>query len=213
MDRIKDEFLTGIQSYMDVRCKEVSTDLELHLEEHLPELIDSFHDCTGLLLKEFFDAEKRGVHGALAWIYLSYLRSGVLNHTECIRVDCYDEKDRISDIETAKNWDFAYVWESFYGICVELEHEFGDQTRVRVYELDLLVYELAEHFYNLTKSFLGAIVQKWLEKYGMPLMAGQKVNFMMGEFMDRAEFVLRWDRDHIEWISEEDRDNAWDEID
>lgn len=213
MDVIKEEFLTEMRDFMDERCRKVSSELEHGLDIHLPELIEALQKCINPLLTEFFNAEKKGAHGALTWVYFSYLRSGVLTHTECIQVDCYDEKNRISDIETAKKWNFFYVWDPFYAICREMKKEFEYQTRIKEYELDLLIFDLAESFYNLTKSFFGVILEKWLEEYGAALLAGKCVNFMMGEYMDRAEFVLRWNNTHIEWTLENDSEDARDEMD
>lgn len=206
MDRIKEEFRKNIRELADQECEKADINLRKNLEKELPQIVKSFHECILKVIEKYLRIEKNKSCRELAWVYVSWLRSSILTYMPCMRIDCYDSDGRISDSECAGYWEFSYIWENFHEICRGLKREFQLQTKVKEYELDDMILELAERFYKLIREFMPSVLQQWLEQFGNQTLGGQNVTFMAGEFLDRAEFILRWDKDHIEWQQQRDSD-------
>lgn len=214
MGMLKEDFLERIHKLADKRFKEAALELRLQFEDSLPEIVLSFHKSMGAMQEKFSRLEKNGENDSLSWVYISYLRSGILTHGTCFQIDGYDCRNRISSVECSLLWEYSYIWVAYYSVCNEVAKEFERQTAVKKYELDFLLFELAERFYNIAQEQFPAIVKKWLKEYGDQSINGQKVTFMVGEFLSQAKFILLWNNDHIEWKQEEKEDKEmWDEID
>ncbi len=197
MDRIKNDILKKLQELSDDSYERAALNLRNQLEDRLPQIRDSFERSMGPVLERFSLSEENKRNGALEWVYISYLRSGILLHSACYRIDCYDCRDRISNEECAGTWDFSYIHKPFLEAVDKLKTEFGRQSRVKKYELDALVFDLGERFFLLAKEFIPSVAEEWTKEYGRKYLWGQRVSFMAGEFLDHAGPVLLWDRDHI----------------
>lgn len=211
MDSIKEKTLKELRELADLRFKKISIELRENLIKNIPEIIQEFHVSMLRILKQYADLEEREMNNKLEWVYISYLRSGILIGDTPFQIDCYDYRNRISNVECSERCSFSYVWKVFIELNKELEAKLQYQTRAKGYDLEFIIFKLADNFFSLVKEFFPVILEKWLEKNNN-IVAGKTVTFMIGEFMDRSEFILLWNKDHIEWkMTSCDLDDTWEE--
>lgn len=212
-DKLRAEFLLKIHKTAQQHFEESMDIWDQKKKELVSRAQDSLGNSLEALCKKYKCLQEEGKTGELRYVYLSFLRSGILCHTPWYRLDAYDSRDCISDVECTESWDFLDISHCLYSGAEKLKAEFHKQSRVKEYELDEIIFQLAEKFHQKTKGIFCEILEAILKEKGTMLLEDCCVDFMMGELFDKSEFLLGWNQGRI--ISAEEyrqqKEDSWEE--
>ena len=191
-DKIRLDFLSRINQMAEEMVQERFRLVETDFEESLPAIMKDLSIRMGSVMEQYQRQQEAGENGPLRWVYLSFLRSSVLDGAPCYRLDFYDERNQISEQECAGAWEFEYVFRHMKEIHHQLQIEFRSQTRVKECELDAVIYYLAERFKKEAEKLIPELLSKFLGEYGADMFGDETVDFMLGELFDKSELAAQW---------------------
>ena len=191
-DKIRLGFLSQINQMAEEMIQERFHMIELDFEKVLPAIVKELADQISPVMEQYKAQQEGEENGSLRWVYLSFLRSSVLDGAPCYRIDFYDERDQISEQECAGGWDFEYMFQHLKDIYHQLQIEFSQQSRVKMYELDAVVYYLAERFQKEAEKLIPEIVRSFMEEYGTDFFGEEPIKFRLGELFDKSELIAEW---------------------
>jgi hypothetical protein len=116
--------------------------------DRVPKLSRELWDCIEEVRERFGQLEKEGKAGRLEWIYVSFLRTGLMDRSACYRINLYDSRDRISDLECAGSWRFEYVYDKYYKIMDEIKQRIQGQMRIKLYGAEDVVGFVTNEFHR-----------------------------------------------------------------
>ena len=174
---IKREIIERFQSTAD----EISERYRLELERSFPQYRSEAG--TGLLQaiesagRKYQKAENAGETGPLEWIWLSFLRSSLLDDAPCYRIDLYDAKGRLSEGEYAEMWDYSYVFQPYYEIEKKIMDLNDILSRISVSFRKTADRQIIQIFHSIHLELV-------------PMAAeGKSLKIMLGDYMDEAELI------------------------
>lgn len=186
---IKREIIERFQSTAD----EMSERYRLELERSFPQYRSEAG--TGLLQAiksaggKYQKAENAGETGPLEWIWLSFLRSSLLDGAPCYRIDLYDAKGRLSEGEYAEMWDYSYVFQPYYEIEKKIMDLAERQNRLKPCEINDILSRISESFRKTADRQIIQIFHS-IHLDLVPVAAeGQSLKIMLGDYMDEAELI------------------------
>ncbi len=212
-DKMRAEFLLKIHKMAQQHFKE-SVDIWMPQRDLLVSRAQvSLGKSLDLLCEKYKLLQEKEETEELRYVYLSFLRTSILCHTPWYRLDAYDSRDCISDVECGESWDFSEVSSRFYSGMEILQAEFAKQSRVKEYELDGIIYQLAEQYQQEYKDMFTEILEQILKEKEKKLLGEKRVDFMMGELFGRTDFLLGWDQGKIISVEEyrQQEEGRWEE--
>lgn len=150
-------------------------------------LSDQLYAILVQLYKAYQPLRDEKLVGEPAYLYISYLRSGVLLHTPYYRIDLYDENGRISEVECSAGWESAPMREIARAGEETLAANFSRQSSAGMFCCEEMTLRLADELHRQCT----ALMPKILEALGA---RKQKIfpailRVYMGEFLDEAQEI------------------------
>lgn len=196
-DTIKEEFLGEMKEMAEQMHQESLIEIEEGFGSELPNIAKLLLKSIESGLSAYRKFEEDGKVGALNYIYFSFLRTSFFAETSNYRLDFYDSNNRVSLVECSEPWNFDYIFNYFNNIKFEIHKKLENQTRVKAYEADLIVFEKAEVYKKMADKKLDIVLRYIVEQEKERLFGGRTVKFYRGDFFDRITFMFQWDLDHI----------------
>lgn len=203
-DKICLEFLSRFRQKAE-RCFQGSRrELKEKEQETVRETAKELEQVIGVLLALYEEMREEGETGEPEYIYLSFLRTGILDGGSWYRLDLYDARDRISETECSDSLKLSRILKPMQEGMQRLREEWGEQAKVNLCEWDAMAYQLAERYKPLVEDVLGRAVVELLKKRGEEWFGEQTMEFWIGEFLDRSKRVCRWENGQI--VTKEEMD-------
>ncbi len=196
-DKIRLEFLSRCHQMAEECFQDSRRDLKDQRQEILRETKKEMEQVIGGLVEQYRKKMEEGETGEPENLYLSFLRTGILDGGSWYRLDLYDARDRISEVECWDNLKLSRILKSMKEGMERIQKEWGKQAKVGAFEWDPLAYQLAERYRPLMEEVLESAVTELLKKRGKEWFGEQAAEFWMGEFLDRAERVCRWENGRV----------------
>lgn len=156
----------------------------------IPQLSKELWDCIEDVRERFGQLEKEGKADGLQWIYVSFLRTGLMDRSACYRIDLYDSRDRISDLECAGSWGFEYVYDKYYKIIDEIKQRIQGQMKIKLYEAeDVMEFVTNEFRRNSDKAIKQLIEYEKMKGY-RGWMAENGIKMVLGDFFGEAKEII-----------------------
>lgn len=140
--------------------------------------------------KKYRVMAEKGTVGSLEWIYISFLRTSLVDRSSCYRIDFYDSRGCLSEIECAGSWDCDIVFNFYYDILGEIEERAKKKTILKIYEATNVVNDLASYFRQLSDQLITEIIQSMHTDFTKMVTGKNSIKVMMGDFLDDSELVL-----------------------
>lgn len=175
VDRYKNEFGKIIEKY-----KSDKDSIE-------KELISKFD----LVCKEAIKLQGKELKGEVKYIYISLLRTSLLENKGEWRIDLYDEKWFLDKEECSINIDFDFLYDSFFSHMEELlkkKNQYGqdindmDIEKIKLKEANKYHFLALELFKVMIEGFLESISYKEMRKK-------EDITIMAGEYMDATNII------------------------
>lgn len=84
------------------------------LTSNIRKLSDSFSTAYGNAVKEYTTLQQQGLKEELEHVYISFLRSSVVDKREWFRIDLYDTRDMADLVECCAYWNITPFLGDFY---------------------------------------------------------------------------------------------------
>ncbi len=109
-------------------------------------------------------------------------------------MDAYDSRDRASTAECGFALDFLDFSDILRSCAEPIVKSFDKQSRVKEYELDKILYKIADQIRMETDYYISDILCRVLRKSGRELFGIGIVNIMLGEYLDQARWITGWNQ-------------------
>lgn len=175
VDRYKDEFGKIIEKY---RSDKDSIEKEL---------ISKFN----LVCTEAIELQEKELKGEIKYIYISLLRTSLLENKGRWRIDLYDEKWFLDKEECSINMDLDFVYESLFSHMEELLEKKTEYGRY-INEMDIEKVKLKEanKYHFLALELFKVMIEEFLECISYNEMRKKEdITIMAGEYMDSTNVI------------------------
>lgn len=192
-DSIRTEFLSNCFQMTEQCYQESKMLLEENRRQILLKTVKEIKKTMEILVKQYEDKKASGEIGELKYVFFSFLRTGIVRTGTWYRVDYYDMRERISLVECGSKLELSEILSPWYESTYKLRKIFGKQTRVKEYELDYMLYQMAERYQPLVACLLEDAVRESLNERGRTWFGEERVEFWQGEYMDKARCFYCWE--------------------
>lgn len=186
---LKNKFINELQTIADDRYLWYLQKLEKEIVSYIAEITDGLKIELNNIYSQYIKLQDSGEVGTLKWIYLSFLHTGFLDHCPCYKIDFYDIRDCISEIECTELWDFKYIFDCYYNIENEIIEKLNKQTRVLRHEINDMLIQLQQKFHYLADEWIITIIKNILKEDDVFILKESNVKFMLGEYLDNSELI------------------------
>ncbi|MCI9584316.1 hypothetical protein D3Z50_03545 [Clostridiaceae bacterium] len=193
-DKIRENFMAKVFKTAETMYTESIGQIEEEFIQKESEIARSFAIPLFDGLKRYASLEREKAVGELKYIYVSFLRTSIIAGSPNYRLDFYDDRNRCSLIECSEEWNFNYIFDFLKHIDNSLKKMFKEQTRVPEYELDNIIFELAEHYRKISDKKIDSVIKYMIENREEHIAFNHTVKIYIGDFLDKVSFVLDCDR-------------------
>lgn len=190
--KLEQDFLNDVYQKAEQSYYICIQDINNQKEYVLQYLKNTWSKCLIRLGDKYQELCDSGLTGTLCYGYLSFLRSGIINQTNWFRMDYYDSRDRISQIECGDRLEIISILKTFNNCTNEIRSIFKAQTLVKEYKADKIIIQMAEQFCVELRPLLLDAFYQVLEEEGSDLYDKLTLKFFMGELFSQAEAVFVW---------------------
>lgn len=151
------------------------------------ELIASFQQ----LCKRAITLQSHGKKGHIKYIYISFLRTSIMDNTCTYRLDAYDEKWFLDKEECYSLWTPNFIYDSLFNHMEKLEEKVKHYGRaITLMDIEKIKFFEAEKYHILTLEFVREILPRLLESSVFKDMEkAEDLCIIMGEYMDKGEVL------------------------
>lgn len=147
--------------------KEDIVQIEQQFPQRREEIVQSLATVLDRIFQHAYDLQQNKEKGAIAYLYISLLRTNLLTDHYAYRIDLYNEKLYLDKIECTDTWQFDFIWEFLTQRIVQLKQTIYSSiyaNKVRTYHLNEIKLVMAEGYQRiailLTKVFIAEAIQK-----------------------------------------------------
>lgn len=156
----------------------------------IPQLSKELWNCIEDVRDRFEQLEKGGKADGLQWIYVSFLRTGLMDQSACYRIDLYDSRDRISDLECAGSWGFEYVYDKYYKIIDEIKQRIQGQMKIKLYEAEDVVEFVVNEFRRSSDKAIKQLIEYEKATGHRRWVAESRIKIVLGDFLGEAKEII-----------------------
>ena len=190
---LKNKVINELQTIADDRYLWYSQKIEKEIDTYIAEITEGLKLVLKNIYSQYIKLQETGEVGRLKYIYLSFLHTSFLDHSPCFKIDFYDTRDCISEIECTGLWDFIYIFDCYYNIENEIIEKWNKQTRVLRHEINDMLIQLQEKFHCLADAWIITIIKNILKEDDVSILKKSDVIFMLGEYLDNSELIAVYD--------------------
>lgn len=189
VEKIKAETYKEIQKIAEDNERIYRERISEEFPSYVSEAKKSLWCEIGVLHKKYKELEDAGRVNALEWIYISFLRTGLLDGSPCYRIDFYDAEGYVSEIECAGSWDFHYVFDFYYRAKQPIMDRLKCQTRLKTYEINDILQSLSASFRDLSDTLIAQLIRSMSSDFAGIASKDHMLKIMLGDYMDQAELI------------------------
>lgn len=194
-ENLKRTVLAELQKISDDGKLKSKIEIEEKVINNFAEICLSFtKEITGVY-ERYKKMEDSGKVDALEWIYISFLRTSLLDHSPCYRIDFYDSRGYISDIECAGSWDCDVVFSYYYNIMEEIAERLKIKTILKIYEANDIVNDLISYFLKISAQLITELIHSTNSDFAKMATSKNSIKVMLGDFLNDSEIVLEFKND------------------
>lgn len=141
--------------------------------------------------KKALKLQEQGPKGDIQYIYLSFLRTSIMNNTALYRIDAYDQNWYLDQEECSALWEADFIFHSLFQNMAELETKKADYARkITSMDIERIKQYEALKYHSLAVEFLREMLPKLIETDGYKQMGKTPdLSIMAGEYMDQSEIL------------------------
>lgn len=137
--------------------------------------------------------QRDSLKGNIKYIYISFLRTSIMDNKAFYRIDLYDENWFLDKEECSTEIDLNFIFKSLFDHMCELENIKNEYGRtITSMDIDNIKFLEAGKYHVLAIEFLRSIVLRLIEcSYYKEMNKDKDICIMVGEYMDRSEILYK----------------------
>ena len=135
--------------------------------------------------------QEKQLKGDIKYIYISLLRTSILENKGEYRIDLYDENWFLDKEESSINIDLNFIYVPLFDFVKELKEKKKEYGRT-ITDMDIENIMLREvyKFHVLAVEFLKGLIENLIKIYSYEEMKkAEDISILAGEYMDEAEII------------------------
>ncbi|GAA0078125.1 hypothetical protein UT300005_25030 [Clostridium sp. CTA-5] len=180
--------------YVDGRFDKESTNIHEEFNKNKLNITETLISKFKEICKKANKLQEQGLKGKIKFIYISYLRTSLIENTGIWRIDLYDEKWFLDKEECAENIDLTFIYNPLFNHMQELLEKRKEYGRT-ITEMDIEKIKLIEgdKYHNLAIKILQNMIENFLECSEYKDMKNhEELMIFAGEYRDNT--VLLYER-------------------
>lgn len=186
---LKREVFAEIQEIAEEVRNRYLLQIKEEFPQYFPEARKELWEKINLVYSAYQLQEKAGQVKSLEWVYISFLRTGLLDGSPCYRIDFYDAEGYVSEIECAEKWNFHYAFDYYYKAKQGIMERLNRQTRLKAYEIRDILQSLSDSFRELSDSLIAQLIHSMCSDFAGIASKEHRLKIMLGDYMDQAELI------------------------
>lgn len=163
------------------------------LNERKEEIEHGLCQTVDTVWRQVSEHQEQGVKGAIHYVYISLLRTGIMENIPHYRIDAYDENWMMDKVECTALWRADFIFEPMFRRMKELEQTKKAYARkITSQDLDRIKQIEAVKYHLLAIEFMKSMVPALLSSSEYAQIAkSPKISWMAGEFRDHSVRLTR----------------------
>ncbi|MCT4509032.1 MAG: hypothetical protein N4A48_09790 [Tepidibacter sp.] len=153
------------------------------------ELISAFE----LACKKSLNLQNKGEKGDIKYIYISFLRTSIIENKSFYRIETYDENWFLDKKECFSLWNSDFIFTSLFNHMKDLEQKKVDYfSKITSMDIDRIKFLESTKYHVLAVEFIKNLIFNFLENSKYKEM--DKTNdicILAGEYMDQSEILYK----------------------
>lgn len=197
--KIKQKILAEFKDkYVEGRFEDEVNRIYERLNENKEKIRESLLSQFKEVCKKAAGLQERNLKGNIKYIYISYLRSSLLEDKALYRIDLYDEKWFLDKAECTVDIDLNFIFEPLFRHINELQEKKKEYGRA-INEMDVEKIKLKEgnKYHNLALDVLEEFVDDFLNcsEY-IAKNKEDEISIFAGEFMDEVRLLYKGSKEN-----------------
>ncbi len=165
--------------------------IENNCIQHEQQLIDTLMSALEQSCNEASRLQATGEKGPVRHIYISLLRTSLLDNRAQYRIDCHDQRWFLDDTDSTAYWDAGLIFDPLFQRMQQLKEQrksYG--RRITVMDIEKIMQLEAIKYHTLTMHIVQALLPYWLEHpTWLALNKTSDCSIYAGEFHDECELL------------------------
>jgi hypothetical protein len=165
-------------------------------------IIQSLVEVIRQLYQQAHSLQEQGRKGAASYIWISLLRTSVLQDTWQYRIDLYDHTFVLDREECTVHWEMNFVWDYLKNRMNQLNEVIRSGryvNKIRTYHIDKIKLEMAKQYHQQAIYFTQRVIQTVFQNLeDIELDKGTKMKVLMGEYLDHSVVIYEKIQDKSE---------------
>ncbi|ANF97265.1 hypothetical protein [Paenibacillus bovis] len=167
--------------------------IEKNYEEHKEHIEQGLIDALREACRRAGELQSAGQKGPIRYMYISLLRTAIMNNQPTYRIDCYDERWFLDHVECTVHWDATFTFQPLFDRMKqldELRRPYG--RRITVMDIEKIQQIEAVKYHTLTVEFIKSMMPVWVEHPDWTrLTKAAGCAILAGEFRDESELLCQ----------------------
>ncbi len=184
LEEFQEKYVTDKWAYQFLEVDEMYKGDKAAIEENL---ISAFEEVC----KQAIVLQEKQLKGDIKYIYISLLRTSILENKGEYRIDLYDENWFLDKEENSINIDLNFIYVPLFDFVKELKEKKNQYGR-NVTEMDIedIMLEEVYKFHVLAVEFLKGLIESFIKISSYEEMKkAEDIRILAGEYMDEAEII------------------------
>lgn len=168
-------------------------EIDQRYNEQKDHIESSFCEAFDELCTQAFMQQQQGSKGEIHTIYVSYLRTGIMENCATYRIDAYDENWFLDRTECSVLWDADFIFAPLFERVKKLEKIKSAYARkITSMDIERIKQMEAIKYHLLAVEFMRSMVPVLLESPGYRQMTkSPKICLFAGEYRDQCEVLYQ----------------------
>ncbi len=153
--------------------------------------IAEFVSSVDSACKKAAELQDAGMKGDIQYIYLSLLRTSLMEYKVSYRIDIHDERWFLDPVECSSHWKAEFIFNPLFQRMRELEAVKSSYARkISTMDIERILQIEAIRYHLLAIEFMRNMVPSILECEGYNLLVKKpNICILAGEYRDRSELL------------------------
>lgn len=153
--------------------------------------IAEFVSSVDSACKKTAELQDAGMKGDIQYIYLSLLRTSLMEHKASYRIDIHDERWFLDPVECSSHWKAEFIFNPLFQRMRELEAVKSSYARkISTMDIERILQIEAIRYHLFAIEFMRNMVPSILECEGYNLLVKKpNICILAGEYRDRSELL------------------------
>ncbi|WP_201452158.1 MULTISPECIES: hypothetical protein [Paenibacillus] len=182
-----------LEKYVLERWQEDLAAIGEHYEKNQAEIEAGFLKAVDTACMQAVHLQEQQLKGDIQYIYLSLLRTSIMEHQAVYRIDVLDERWFLDPSECVVQWQADFIFNPLFQRIAALDNVKSNYARkISAMDVERILQIEAYRYHLFAIEFMRGLVPSILEGEGF-LRMGQKPTLciLAGEFRDQSEILFQ----------------------